>query len=72
MGEPKWLKENLSLKLWFYKTCVSKLFGKLGNKRESNTFLGNLLNRPSERGELGSWAPTCLGFCLVPAPCPWR
>lgn len=49
MGEPKWLKENLSLKPWFYKTCVSKLFGKLGNKWESNTFLGNLLNRPSER-----------------------
>jgi len=48
MGEPKRLKDNLSLKPWFFKTCVSKMFGKLGNERESNTFLGILLNRPGD------------------------
>lgn len=45
MGEPRWLKEGLGLKPWFFKTCVSMLCGKRGNERESKTF-------PAEQSKL--------------------
>lgn len=42
MGELKWLNENFSLKLCFFKTCVLKFLGKLSN--ESEVPLGSLLS----------------------------